>query len=792
MKQRWVGLVLAMVSMLAFACGGDDEETAAGDDTEQPDEPAAPAAVPVVAQVCAGIAHTCVMRATGEVFCAGSNLNGQLGDSTAQNRSRWVPVAGLSGATSISCGAHHTCAITGGGSVSCWGRNNHGELGGGNDAVAHAPVAVPGIADAVEIATGNEFTCARRAAGAVSCWGSGDSSRLGSGSTDDSHSPVSVAGLNGAAQITAGRAHVCARKDDGTVWCWGAGGSFQLGQGESRSNATSPVQVQGLTGATIVSAGGNHTCAATATQVFCWGANRDAQIGAAAAPTETNVGTPTAVDEIGAVTQLDVDTRRSCALAAGQVFCWGYNNRTSQLLANGSQEATVPTPTVVSGLTNVARFDTGPTHACAVTANNELFCFGSAGGGRLGNGDNHSLHTAGIVIPDVNALEAPASVRATFPAAPGELSARTEFHVGSHSVCGIRGEGQVFCFGSGSDGRLGTGSTRSNPSDSGSPVAGIEDAVQVATGLTRACALRRNGTVACWGTLTTSVSTSLPIPIEGITDAKRLAVGGSAATMSGCVVHQDGGVSCWGYRPGTRDAATLEPARVEGLADVTDLRIGTNSVCALHASGSVSCWGSGSYGQLGNGATDSSPTPVEVAGISNGTALGGGGYNGCVLRRGGTVSCWGSNEDGQLANGQSGREANSASPVAIRGLRGVASLSKFGDSMCAAMSDGSAQCWGANDFGQTGHDDSDTDDVLQPWEYLRENDPVVAGFGNIVQMGCGWTFCCALHADGHVSCAGSTPIGGSGGFLGMSNRRSSTPIAAPGPAFAVAAPPAAE
>ena len=59
--------------------------------------------------------------------------------------------------------------------------------------------------------------------------------------------------------------------------------------------------------------------------------------------------------------------------------------------------------------------------------------------------------------------------------------------------------------------------------------------------------------------------------------------------------------------------------------------------------------------------------------------------------------------------------------------------------------------------------------------------------GNIVEMGCGWNFCCALHADGGVSCAGSTPIGGSSGFFGLSNQRSAIPIPAPGTTFPVIA-----
>ncbi len=102
----------------------------------------------------------------------------------------------------------------------------------------------------------------------------------------------------------------------------------------------------------------------------------------------------------------------------------------------------------------------------------------------------------------------------------------------------------------------------------------------------------------------------------------------------------------------------------------------------------------------------------------------------------------------------------------------------MGDSMCVALRNGDGRCWGANDFGQTGHDDSDTDDVTTAWEYMRNNDEAVTGLGNLVEMGCGWNFCCGLHAEGGVSCAGSTPLGGSSGFLGLANQRSTTPIAA--------------
>ncbi len=781
---------LCWLVALACACGGNEEAASTPGTTGE--APAAPAPEPVVPQTCTGDEHTCVMKPSGEVLCAGRNLDGELGDGTAQTRWAWTPVVGITDAKALACGQSHTCALRRGGEVSCWGRNEHGQLGAGHTDVTHVPVAVVGLSGVAQVDAGTGFTCARLTGGTVSCWGEGGNGRLGNGSNDDKTAPTPVAGLSDVAEISLGRAHACARKSDGSVHCWGANSSWQLGQGEeNRRDATAPVAIAGVT-ATGIGLGGNHTCAITAAGLSCWGQNDAGQIGNGEGGSQVYAKTPVAVPGLSGVTQVALGARRTCAIVAGgEVKCWGYNNYTAELLGVGSREGNVLAPTSVQGMTGAVRMDTGDDHACAFNAAGALHCWGAAGHGRLGNGSPARLAAASAIVPNVAGLSGTANAMPTFPPAEGTLTLQPALAVGSNEVCGVKADGRVFCFGENNGGRLGIGSTRANASDSSVHVVGLSDAVQVATGLGRSCALRRNGTVACWGQLGGQLEVSHPVPIEGFANLTSVAVGGSAGGMVLCGRHADGTVSCAGENHigqlgrGSRGDFDLAPAPVAGLTDIEQVRVGVDAACARQSSGKVFCWGSGSRGQLGHGATQPSPSPVEVSGISDATDLGGGSYNYCALRRGGAVACWGSNEDGQIANGKAGRENDAAAPVAVRGLRGASRLGDSTDSICVAMGNGEGRCWGANDFGQTGSGDAETDDVMAPVVFKRD-DVAVQALGNVLQMGCGWNFCCAMHAQGGVSCAGSTPIGGSGGFLGISNRRSATPIAAPGVVFATA------
>jgi len=93
----------------------------------------------------------------------------------------------------------------------------------------------------------------------------------------------------------------------------------------------------------------------------------------------------------------------------------------------------------------------------------------------------------------------------------------------------------------------------------------------------------------------------------------RLAIGG----FHTCALKRDGTVWCWGYNrygqlgDGTRmDRYT--PVQVVNLTDVIQISAGALHTCALKRDGTVWCWGHNEYGQLGDGTKINRFSPVQV------------------------------------------------------------------------------------------------------------------------------------------------------------------------------------
>lgn len=99
-----------------------------------------PVPVGPVMDLSAGTDNTCYI-AGGEVYCAGANGRGQLGQGDAVAHEGFVRVLGVSGATAVRAsstsapGTGSVCALTAAGFVYCWGDNSQHQLGGGLDPV---------------------------------------------------------------------------------------------------------------------------------------------------------------------------------------------------------------------------------------------------------------------------------------------------------------------------------------------------------------------------------------------------------------------------------------------------------------------------------------------------------------------------------------------------------------------------------------------------------------------------------------------------------------------------------
>jgi alpha-tubulin suppressor-like RCC1 family protein len=329
-----------------------------------------------------------------------------LGNNSPADRSL-VPVAVYTNGvlngktiTQIAAGYYHTCALAGG-QVYCWGYNNYGQLGNHSTTDSLVPVAVDtsGVLNGktvTQITAGQSYTCAL-AGGQVFCWGYGGWGVLGNNSDSAAQDLVPVAVdtsgvLSGktVTQIAAGQVHTCAIAG-GQVFCWGFN-SGQLGN-NSLTDSSVPVAVNTsgvLSGKTVtqIAAGDHHTCALAEGKIYCWGDNANGHLGN---NSTTDSLVPVAVNTSGVlsgktVTQIAAGSMRTCAIAGGQVFCWGYNN-VGQLGNNSTTQSLIPVAVDTSGVLNgktITQISGSYYHTCAL-AGGQVFCWGQNGYGSLGN-----------------------------------------------------------------------------------------------------------------------------------------------------------------------------------------------------------------------------------------------------------------------------------------------------------------------------------------------------------------------------------------------------------------------
>ena len=336
---------------------------------------------------------------------------------------------------------------------------------------------------AIAITAGDDHTCALRQTGTITCWGSDGSQQLGNSTQTDSSVPVKVLGINDATAITAGASfiggHTCALRQTGTITCWGHNWHGQLGNGAQKLSSM-PVEVLGINDSTAITAGGWHTCALRqADTITCWGHNEHGQLGNGNRGHEARSSVPVKVLGITDATAITAGTVHTCALRqTGTIACWG-NNDDGQL-GNGQSRDISSVPVAVLDIADATAITAGDWHTCALRQTGTIACWGNNDDGQLGNGqsrDISSVPVAVLGITDATAITA-----------------------GIGHTCALRQTGTITCWGLNYNGQLGNGQS-GRAADSSVPieVLGITDATAITAGGSHTCALRRTGTITCWG-----------------------------------------------------------------------------------------------------------------------------------------------------------------------------------------------------------------------------------------------------------------------------------------------------
>ncbi|MBK8263885.1 MAG: DUF4215 domain-containing protein [Nannocystis sp.] len=318
------------------------------------------------------------------------------------------------GAALVAAGWYHTCVLTTTGDVRCWGRNTYGQLGQGN-VVQIGDDELPSVLAPVDLGGGQvtglsagEFhTCALLAGGKVRCWGRSNVGQLGLASINsigDNEQPWSVSEvpIGGVVeQLAAGRTHTCALLTGGKVRCWGGGTLGQLGYGNVNNigdNETpasaGDVKVGGV--AVQVTAGENFSCALLDdNKIRCWGQGASGTLGYG---NIDNIGDDETPDTVGPImlganaTQIAAGRRHACAVTTDQIVrCWGLGSNgqlgTVNTASIGDNEHPSAGSFVNLGGDKAIGLALGYASTCARVNDDKLRCWGNNTYGQLGQGN---------------------------------------------------------------------------------------------------------------------------------------------------------------------------------------------------------------------------------------------------------------------------------------------------------------------------------------------------------------------------------------------------------------------
>lgn len=341
-----------------------------------------------------------------------------------------------------------------------------------------------------------------------------------------------------------------------------------------------------------------------------------------------------------------------------RLYCWGSNFFGQAGRAPGTESCSAPSgagpclthPIEIELPESGDRWrqvSAGHTHTCAITEAGSAYCWGNNYGGALGNGQCAATYDAASPAPTRVQLD----------------RAFTTIAAGENHTCGIA-DGVMYCWGRADDGELGSAPAND---DCHGVSALVPQALSVANDWSALVAAGqitcgiRSGAIYCWGS---SVSAQLRSECRiGIdcetTDVVQIGNDTDWAALSTwasrtCAIKRDGSLWCWGGHETDYTQSGATPRHIALPGTTIDVSTNEDHTCALTDIGDLYCWGADAMGQVGDG-DPSAATCNDFACVTAPTRVGRsmrqittGYFFSCALHAGGAIYCWGANERRQL------------------------------------------------------------------------------------------------------------------------------------------------
>lgn len=371
-----------------------------------------------------------------------------------------------------------------------------------------------------------------------------------------------------------------------------------------------------------IASGDRHGCATYLnSQIYCWGYNYQGQLGDS---TKVDTTTPVAVDTSGvlagkSIRAMATGTTHTCAIASDdQVYCWGYNLQ-GQLGTNSTTSTSVPVPVYTGGALagkTVRAIAAGGNSTCALTTDDQLYCWGDNSYGQLGNNSK----TRSLVPKQIYMS--------------GVLNGKTirSVTLSVYNACAIASDNNAYCWGDNGQGQLGNNSITGSSAPVAVYTAGAlagKTVKQVSAAGAHTCAIASDDNAYCWGgntsgNLGSNVATRSTVPVAVDTSgalAGKTVKKISTAYISGCAIASDDQVYCWGGNNyGQLGDGTLTTSKTPKLVDTSafgglsfdTVSLGTGFACAITKNSKIYCWGRNADGQLGTGDEIDTTTPLAL------------------------------------------------------------------------------------------------------------------------------------------------------------------------------------